>query len=184
MAFFDRRKSSTGIFFIAVIFAAAALLSCHGQPDDITTQSFASDSHSKRAKPGAPVKLVSAPSISINSDQETSINIELETSEVTGYLEIDFVQTPNIHIINAELQQSVDIVNNPRVNIPVTLFAPLEGRYYLNMHVRVKNSESYLSRTIALIVQVGTEAEKAGQLKKTAGENIISLPAKEKISSQ
>lgn len=165
----------------AVLLGASLLLNCSGKPEATASHSRASKSYAKEAKPGAPVKLVSGSSIAINSAQPTQIIIELETSEFDGSLDIDFVPGNGLDILDTATHQTVNLSNTPSIKFPVTLIAHTDGRYYLNMHIQAENSESSSSRTLALIVQAGAEADEKSKLKKTPGENVISLPAHEKI---
>jgi len=166
----------------AVFFITAILLNCSGKPEDATTRSPESKNYTKAAKPGAPVKLVSDANVFINPNQPTQIIIELETSELGGYLGIDFIPGSGLEILNTETHQTVNLSDTPSIKFPVTLIAHSDGRYYLNMQIRVENSELSSNRTLALIVQAGSESDEKIKLKKTSGENVISLPAQEKIS--
>ena len=179
MVFHANEKKLIAIFSIVLMFSG-----CSGKSDNTTTTHSVATSYPKEAKPGAPVKMVSPSSISINPSQLTQINIELETSEADGYLELDFLPSQGLDIGNTPKHQDVNLSNTSILKIPVTLFTHADGRYYLNMHVRINNSESSSTRTLALIVQAGAKAGKKMQFKKPAQENVVSLPAEEKISSQ
>ncbi|RYY75515.1 MAG: hypothetical protein EOO52_08960 [Gammaproteobacteria bacterium] len=179
MALFCNLKKVIVIFSTALI-----LLGCHGKSHDVSKQTSAADSPLKKAKPGASVKLVSAPIIFMNSNQQTPVDIEIETSETEGDLEIDFIPTPNINIISSESHHVVTISRYSRIKFPITLLAPSDGRFYLKMNFRFRNGESFSSQTLALIMQVGPETKKTLQFKKPENEKVISLPAEEKISSQ
>ena len=179
MVFHANEKKLIAIFSIALMFSG-----CSGKSDNTTTTHSVATSYKKEAKPGALVKMVSPSIISINPSQLTQINIELETSGEDGDLELDFLPSQGLDIGNTPKHQTVSLSNTPLLKIPVTLFAHADGRYYLNMHVRISNSESSSTRTLALIVQAGAETGKNIQFKKPADENVVSLPAEEKISSQ
>lgn len=179
MTLFYNLKKLAAIFFITPI-----LLNCSGESQATTIRSPESKNYAKVAKPGAPVKLVSEASVFINANQPTQIIIELETSELGGYLGIDFIAGNGLEILNTETHQTLDLSSNSLIKFPVTLLAYTDGRYYLNMQVRVENGESSSTRTLALIVQAGNGADKKIQFKKMSEADVISMPAQEKISTQ
>ena len=176
MTLFYKQKELMVLIFIAPI-----LFNCSGKSEATTSGPFTSKSHSKTVKPGAPVKLVSESLISVNPGQQTSITIELETDRLNGYLDLHFVPSQGLDVLNTDAHQMVNLSNTQTIKIPVTLLAQTDGRYYLNMHINMESDELRSSRTLALIVQVGAETAEEIKLQKTSEENVISLPAHEKI---
>ena len=138
----------------------------------------------KTTKPGAAIKLVSNSLISITTNELAHTDIVLETMESRGELIIDFATSQGLSLKNINTPQSIKLDGSTPIKIPVSLIATSNGRYYLNMHISLNNADTISVRNLAVIVQVGPLVEKAVKLQKTAGENIISLPAQETISSQ
>ena len=169
---------------LIVIFSIVLILSgCSGKSGKtLATEPGSTTSHSKEVKPGAPVKLVSTSNISITPNQPTQINVELETSEMNGYLELDLLPSQGLDIGDTPNHQTLNVTNI--IKIPMTLLVRTDGRYYLNIHIRINNGESSSTRILALIVHAGEKAETKTQFKKPTEENVVSLPAEEKISSQ
>ena len=177
MIFLNGLKQLTIVLFVTVI-----LFSCSVKPENDAAHLTKPSIRVKAAKPGAPIKLISESIITINPNELSQINIELQTMELGGYLEIDFLPVSGLNLVNTEAHLSLEIVSQT-VKLPVTLLAPMKGRYYLNMHTRIKDGESSSTRALAIIVQVGEQKDKDVQFKKISGENVISLPAQEKISA-
>jgi hypothetical protein len=172
---------------VALVFIASILFNCSGKSES-AADTVTPKNHSKVAKPGAPVTLVSDSRVVVNAGQPTKINVELkiserQTNELDGYLEINFVSSQGLDILETATYQRVNLTNTPII-FPVTLHAYTDGRYYLNLHIHIENGGSVSSRVLAVIVQVGAESDERIQFKKTSGENIISLPAQEKISTK
>lgn len=137
----------------------------------------------KTAKLGAAIKLVSESIISIEPNQPTPTNIVLAGMPNQSDVSIQFSPSQGLSLGDAALHQVIKN-NSARLIIPITLMAQSKGRYYINMHVRVSNSDSEeLVRNLAVIVQVGSLEDHLSQFKKTTGENVIILPAQETISA-
>lgn len=138
----------------------------------------------KEAKPGAAVKLISPSIITINANEKTTTEISLEVKESSGELQIELSAPAELNLIDTRAQQTFSLISSNTIKIPVTLLATANGRYYLKIDARINNGDENSSRSLAVIIQVGPETEKAVQLKKSSGENVISLPAHETISTQ
>jgi hypothetical protein len=138
----------------------------------------------KTAKPGAAIKLISNSSISAAAHELIQTEIALEIAEPGGELFIEFFPSQGLSLHNTITPQIIQFEPSAPVKIPVTLMAETNGRYYLNMHIRLKVGDEISARTLAVIVQVGSSVIPSVQLKKSVGENIIVLPAQETISSQ
>ena len=177
MNFFNALKKLPIIFF-----ATAILFSCSAKPENNSANIRKPDIRSKSAKPGASIKLVSKSIVSINPNEPSPFDIELQTTELGSYLEIDFLPVSGLNLVNTNVHQSLEVVSQS-IKFPVTLFASGKGRYYLNIHIRIKDGDSNSTRTLALIVQVGDQQNEAVQFKKASDESVISLPAQEKISA-
>jgi hypothetical protein len=175
MAFFYPLKK-----IVIIIFIASTFLGCSGKSESLTSRSQSLKNYAKEPKPGAPVKLISDSIVSINPGQATRVVIELEAHEREGQLDIDFVPSDGLTILDTDSRQTISLSDSLPIKFPVTLLAHTDGRYYLNMHIRIENGESSSNRALALIVQLGAESDTI-KFKKADGVNVISLPAQEKI---
>jgi hypothetical protein len=138
----------------------------------------------KAIKPGAAVKLVSPSIVYIKAGEKSFVEILLETKENLGKLSIELSAPSELDLSDTSLKTTINLPSRSAVKIPVNLLASANGRFYLNLLARVSSADTATIRNLTLIVQVGPEPVKTLQLKKTSGENVISLPAQETISSQ
>ncbi len=175
---------SSAIKFGLVALAIIALLSCKEKPVADTMNAPEPVQATKTTKPGAAIKLVSNSLIAITANELAHTEIVLETVESHGELVVDFSSSQGLSLKNINTPQTIKFNGAIPIKIPVSLIASANGRYYLNMHIRLTGNDAILVRNLAVIVQVGPVVEKSVKLQKTIGENVIALPAQETISSQ
>lgn len=162
----------------------AALFGCMEKPVTEVTLPSKSVQATKTTKPGAAIKLVSNSLISITANELVHTEVVLEAMGSGGELITEFSTSQGLNLENTSTPQAIKFDSSAPIKIPVSLVATANGRYYLNMHISLNNVDAISVRNLAVIVQVGPLAEKAVKLQKTAGENIVVLPAQETISSQ
>jgi len=133
-------------------------------------------------KPGAPIHLMSTNFLSLNPNQATYTEIVLSALGNEGVVDIEIVPSLGLQLVDTQTTLSFDLRNATNLKVPATLFATTDGHYYLNLHIQYNTVDAVLTRNLSVIVQVGTPIEKGTQLKKSAGENIIVLPAQESTS--
>ena len=179
MIFFNYITKVTALSLIFTV-----LFSCSGKSEVSSAKVHQTGINLKERKPGASIKLVSAAIVFINPNEQTPVDLEFEVGDTGAQIEIDFEPTDGLSLVNRDPSQSINMSAFPTVKRSVSLLAPANGRYYLNMHVRMNNGDKQTARILALIVQVGTDADPKMKLKKPSEENVISLPAQEKISTQ
>lgn len=176
-ALYSATKSALALLVIA------ALLGCMEKPVAEVAPSKPAQA-TKTTKPGAAIKLVSNSLISITRNEQVNTDIVLDAMESSGELTINFSTSQGLNLKNITSPQMIKFDGSVPIKIPIVLMATNNGRYYLNMHISLNNSDAISTRNLAVIVQVGPLMEQAVKLQKTAGENIIALPAHETISSQ
>jgi len=137
----------------------------------------------KTAKPGAAIKLVSDSLLSVVANEVVHTDIVLQTSEPSGELIIDFSATQGLSLENTITSQTIKFHASSPIKIPIVVKALSDGRYYLNLRIKLNNAATASVRNLALIIQAGPLSEKASRVQKIAGENVIVLPAQETISS-
>lgn len=171
--------------FVLALLAIVMLLGCMEKSvTAVSTTPSKSVQATKTTKPGAAIKLVSSSLLSITANELAHTEVVLEAMESSGELIIDFSASQGLSLENISTPQIIKFDTSVPIKIPVVLMATSNGRYYLNMHISLNNTDAISARNLAVIVQVGPLVEQAVKLQKTAGENIIALPAKETISSQ
>lgn len=168
---------------IVILLAITGLCACTEKFAAETPASVKAAQTTKMAKTGAAIKLVSDSLISILPNQPTQATIVLANMDSQSDISVQFSPSPGLILGDTAVHQVIQNVQATSVKIPITLIAINSGRYYLNMHISVNNTEATAVRNLAVIVQVGSVVKHVPQLKKTAGENIIVLPAQETIST-
>lgn len=142
----------------------------------------------KEAKPGAAIKLISDSLVTMNVNDVTPFGLVLDVKESSGYLTLELSAGDGLELLDTPIKQSIQLSQDPLVQLPIKLRAVENGRYYLHIHAAINNGDSPSTRNLALIVQVGPQATAAEptsvQLKKGSGENVKVLPAQETISNQ
>ncbi|MES2824723.1 MAG: hypothetical protein V4732_14055 [Pseudomonadota bacterium] len=141
----------------------------------------------KTAKPGAPVSLASANLVTISENKESTVIVLLNGQSASGTIDVKISPSEGLQILSRTELLNVHLNEDGYYQLPVSLLASSNGRYYLNLQVIIGNSENVLSRGLAVIVQVGSPDE-ANQvplrmMKSVTDENIISLPAQETINA-
>ncbi len=163
--------------------ALIGLVSCQEKSSvSVQQQNSASVKPVKEAKPGAAIKLASSSIVFLNANDLTSVDLLLDANATKGILHFELSATNGLEILDTKIQGDLELAPAVPVKIPVKLRA-IDGRYYLNIQASIDNGDSVSSRSLAVIVQVGAEQEKNAQFKKSAGENVIPLPARETISN-
>lgn len=139
------------------------------------------------AKPGAQVSLASDKLVILAADKATTIDILLSAQLEDGVMHLEL--NPGDGLQLRETKVSYDFVGTQAGLYPVkaNLYAAAEGRYYLNLNTTISKGGESLSRSLAIIVQVGPFTAAAGEAamqKMAAEEDVISLPAQEQIINQ
>jgi hypothetical protein len=116
-------------------------------------------------------------------NEVSQIELVFDVREPQGTLNIELIPTDGLDVLDTQMIQSIQFASAMAIKVPVKLHAVANGRYYLNIHTSIDSGDVQSSRNFALIVQVGAEQEASPQLKKTAGDKVISLPAQETISN-
>lgn len=173
-------------YFSLASLMTVSLFACSGKTETAVDHAEKVITHEKNAKPGAAIKLISPLSISAEPNQTTNIDILLETIEATGELTIEFNLTQGLELVSSPNRQTTNLPSSSPIKIPVSFVSSANGRYYLNIHATINNNDSVAVRNFAVIVEVGPQSNPSAsmslQLKKSSGENVISLPAQESIS--
>lgn len=175
--------------FFTVIVASALFFACAPKQEQSVANKLHLPSMSKKEiKPGASVSLESTAIININANQRTDIKLALKTPVSSGTMHVDVIPGDGLQVLNAPTTYDVTLDGSASYPYKADVFAPNNGRFYLNLHVTLDNAEVISSRSLAAIIQVGPIAEESLQssklLKTSSGENIISLPAEETVTHQ
>jgi len=158
------------------------LSACHEKPVTVV-QPVKKAQHLKEAKPGAAISLSSESITVINANEISSTELIFEVSEPSGTLMIELSPAGGLELLDTQTSQRIAFSSPGPIKVPVKLRALVDGRYYLNIHATLDNGDVISNRGLALIVQVGPEKARLNQLKKSSGDNVISLPAQETISN-
>ena len=141
--------------------------------------------HKKEIKPGAAVSLASVNLVTIDANQTSEIIVLLKAQSAIGTIHVETNTSEGLELISSAVAQDLSLNQDGYYQLPVSILAPRNGRYYLNLQVTINNDEYISSRVLAVIIQVGPLTDAINlpprMLKSTTNENVISLPAQEKI---
>jgi hypothetical protein len=173
-----------GLFYSKMVlvlgFIVVALAGCQDKPMSSTAKAVA---QVKQPKPGAAVKLISDAILFVNPNEILTTDIVLNIDEDVGELHLELSTSAGLALLDTPTNINLPLGQVQPVKIPVKLLATQAGRFYLNVQASITTANALSSRNLAVIVQVGETVEKSPQFKKPTGEQIISLPAQETISS-
>ncbi|MES2676470.1 MAG: hypothetical protein V4660_19685 [Pseudomonadota bacterium] len=180
------------ISVMVLIFCLSPVLGCQqkSKQEIITAQPETSQSlkRNKTAKPGAPVILASAKSVTINENKASIIKLLLKAQFGSEVIDVKVSSSEGLQVLSDTEIKNVQLNADGYYQLPVSILASRNGRYYLNLQVITSNSENVLSRALAIIVQVGSSDESnqvpLKMMKSVTDENIILLPAQETINTK
>jgi hypothetical protein len=141
----------------------------------------------KTAKPGAPVSLVSANIVTVNENKESTVIVILKAQSASETIDVKINSSEGLQVLSVTEVRNVHLNANGYYEVPISVLALNDGRYYLHLQVLIGDAENFLSRALAIIVQVGSpnEAKQVPlrMMKSVTDENIILLPAQETINA-
>ena len=186
------RFTMKNTLLIILICCFCTLVACqqkNGQnAHDVRVKEFQSPhatTHKKEVKPGTAVSLASANLVTINANQTTAIIVLLKAQAAAGTIHVETNTSEGLQLISGEEARDLSLNPDGYYQLPVSLLALGNGRYYLNLQVTINNDEYVSSRVLAVIIQVGPLADAINlspkMLKPITNENLISLPAQESI---
>lgn len=138
-----------------------------------------------RGKPGAPVSLKNQQPIYIDTPGVIDLNLLLATAKQNGIMQVDIVAGEGIELHSTQLHFEFALVRDGIYELPLRVAIAAEGRYYINLQVRILNGDERENRAITAIVQVGVPAARSDKPRlapaATAGDEsgVIELPAQE-----
>lgn len=179
------KKYSRSLGMMIIALSLATLFACNLRADHPAKISIESDSQDKRReeKPGAPIRLVSDKLLRINPAEKSTLNIVLSANDGAESLWVEFLPSPGLQLLAPLEPQAVAVGANKLVSLPVVLLANVSGRYYLNIHIGSDAEGLSNVRNLAVIIQVGDEPAAAIERQKSAGDNVITMPAQETIKT-
>lgn len=141
----------------------------------------------KTAKPGAPVSLISANIVTIGKNRESTVVVLLKAQSASEIIYIELNSSEGLQVLSGAEKKEVHLNTDGYYHLPVSVLALNSGRYYLNLRVIIGEPETFISRNLAIIIQVDplAQADQSPMLmmKSVTEENIILLPAQETIKT-
>lgn len=169
-------RSSTSKIFCFSVLTLLVLAGCNPSSSEVSKPTV---KHGKHLKPGADIRLQSDSIIFVKPNEIVDTDIVLATNETSGQLSLDISLSEGLELLDTSSKINATLNETKLVKTPVKLRAIHDGRFYIYLQASLSNGESISSRSLALIVQAGPEIQKATQFQKSAGENVISMPAQE-----
>lgn len=141
-----------------------------------------SDQH--RVKPGASVDLASHAPLQLQAGVADVFNIELKTPVTAGRMHVNLTAKAPLNLMSELDEFDFDLAPDGQYQVPITLMADENGRYYLNLQIELTEGEQTMGRSLDVIVQVGP-ALKTKIMRETKpgadSDTVIELPAQEQI---
>lgn len=138
-----------------------------------------------RGKPGAQISLADNQVYHLDPGVEAGINIALIAPYSEGEMRVAVKTSDGLLILNGASNYLFTLRADKEYALPLQLFAPDAGRYYVNLHITVIQEGRETFKAISAIVQAGSPNDRINpsvQSEKAAkSDGVISLPAKEVI---
>lgn len=142
----------------------------------------------KEVKPGAKVSLASENIVTLTAGNTATVDILLNAQLGDGNMHVELNPSEGLQLQGSSSSYDFTPTADGQYKISPHLYTPVDGRYYLNINATITAGDVLSSRSLAVIVQVGaipsTAESPAKSLQKTSGENVVSLPAQERIINQ
>lgn len=161
-------------------------------PQNTATPAVSSQSSvkAKYAKPGADVRLVNAAPLLTEPGQVGEVELVLDTAHEQGVMHVKLSADQELVLLSQPDVVEFTITPGGSYVIPLQFMAQTSGRFYVRLQVSLEVNGQTQGRSLALAVQVGdttTESQlqqqKAAHASSDDGDNVISLPAQETIST-
>jgi hypothetical protein len=179
-----------GSLMLALLF----LIGCHSGSDspssisqpDISqpgiSQSIASKSHIT-GKPGANVSIKNEQPIVLNSLGQQSIELLLHSADYPGVMSVSLSASSGVTLMDTTKPVVFSLEEKGEYRLPISLNIEQKGRHYVRLHIAVTTNGITEKRVIAAIIQVGETHTKLQKVAPAAAsEDVISLPAQERVS--
>lgn len=142
----------------------------------------------KEVKPGAKVSLASENTVTLAAGNTATVDILLNAQLGDGNMHVELNPSEGLQLQGSSSSYDFTATADGQYKISTNLYTPVDGRYYLNINATITAGDVSSSRSLAVIVQVGaipsTAESPARSLQKASGENVVSLPAQERIINQ
>ena len=141
------------------------------------------ESKPSRGKPGASVRLENSQPFYLESPGIADLDLLLSAAASAGNMQVDVAVGQGLELFSAQSRFDFVLANGGIYKLPLQISAAGEGRFYINLHVRITNGQQQ-TKVISAVIQVGALAARA--LKKQDGLNddesaVIDLPAQETV---
>jgi len=137
-------------------------------------------------KPGAAVSLKNSEPLYAALPGVHEYQLQLLSPVHAGKMTVDVSTSDGLALVSSVHHFEFDLQEGGEYEVPLTLNASAEGRFYIQLHVSVTANGQSSSRIIAAILQVGETTVKVQKEAVTSAtheaETVISLPAQETIS--
>jgi hypothetical protein len=158
------------------------------------TETSAVSSHSsvkaKYTKPGADVRLVNATPLLAEPGQVGKVELLLDTAHEQGVMHVKLSADQELILLSQPDVVEFTLTPGGSYVIPLQFMAQTPGRFYVRLQVSLEANGQTQARSLAIAVQVGdattelqSQQQKAAHSSSADGDNVISLPAQETISS-
>jgi len=141
-------------------------------------------------KPGAQVMLVDNQVYRLEIGVEKTLNLKLISAYSQGEMQVRISASEGLALQQAAEKISFMLEEGKVYEIPLQISAMIAGRHYVHLHIDVTVGNRKMFKSVSAIIQAQSAfeeprllrgAQKAGVNENNTGEEVISLPAQEKI---
>jgi hypothetical protein len=143
------------------------------------------ESKPHHGKPGASVRLVHSQPFYLESPGVADLDLLLSAAASAGNMQVDISVGQGLELLSAQSRFDFVLANGGIYKLPLQISAAGEGRFYINLHVRITNDQQHETKVIAAMIQVGALA--ARTFKKQDDDlnddepAVMDLPAQETV---
>lgn len=182
-------KNSKWLLMLLLFLNVCLLSACNQDLGEVReATSYRAMLHSHHVKSGAKVDLVNAQVDLEVSGVQYAVNIDLQSGYENGELKLSIFTSEGLYIVGGEVSPVVTLSKGV-ISLPLTLIAAETGRYYVYLNGTVEKAGQVYPRSLTFIVQVGKEelgtgTENSASQELDGVEKVISMPAKEEITTK
>ncbi len=166
------------------LFLSINLMACK-EAANLSHEKVLGSSHpAKHGKPALAVNLENPQPIVLSSIGSATIDLNLMTAAASGTMEVSITAREGI-VILSQPRQIFSLTPQGAYRVPLQISALEQGRFYIDLAIKVTEGGSSMERVITAIVQVGQPGN--ARLKKSdnaSGDGgVIEMPARETFRS-
>jgi hypothetical protein len=132
------------------------------------------------AKPRINAVLVSPKLVKIPVGETVELTLEFSVPANTESFTVELNASPEVDVVET---QSLELKGQETRVVPVKVYAKANGRYYLNIQIRMSANGQQQNGVFATILQAGAEVlSPPFEKSRNISQKVVSLPARERVT--